>query len=83
MDEQNPLTSELREINANLKKLVSSQSWIHSFVGGLFSGLGSVVGATVVVALLVGIFGRLRVVPVVGMWVTAIVRIVQQNLATH
>lgn len=50
-----------------------------NLLSGVFSGLGAVVGATLGVALLVYILGRLEVVPVIGRFVSEIVKIVQQQ----
>jgi hypothetical protein len=47
-----------------------------SFVGGVFSGLGAVLGGTLVLALLVYLLSRLEVVPYIGHFVARIVQIV-------
>lgn len=52
-----------------------------SFLSGIMSGLGAVIGATLVLSLLVYILGRLEVLPVIGDWVAQIVKIVRQK--TH
>jgi len=40
-----------------------------SFLQGIASGLGRAVGATLIVALLVWLLGRLLAVPVLGVWI--------------
>ena len=52
-----------------------------SFLSGMMSGLGAVIGATVVLSLLVYLLTRLEVLPIMGEWIARIVRIVQQK--TH
>lgn len=83
MEESENLVRVMESVNVNLGKLVRRQSLFHAFVSGLFSGLGSVMGATVVVAFLLWILGRLQLVPVFGAWVASVVKVVQQNLAIH
>jgi len=50
-----------------------------SFLSGVASGLGTVIGATVGIALLIYILGRLEVVPYIGHFVSEIVKIVQHQ----
>ncbi|HIE38823.1 MAG TPA: hypothetical protein EYH30_05640 [Anaerolineales bacterium] len=47
------------------------------FLQGVASGLGRAVGATVVLALLVWLLGRLQVVPVLGEWIARLMEAVQ------
>ena len=83
MGESDDLVRVIETLNTNIGKLIRRQSFLYAFVGGLFSGLGSVLGATVVVAFLLWILGRLQPVPVFGAWVASVVKVVQQNLAVH
>lgn len=48
-----------------------------SFLQGIASGLGRAVGATVLVALLVWLLGRLQVVPVMGAWIARLLETIQ------
>lgn len=50
------------------------------FFGGVFSGLGTVVGATVIVGLFLYVLGKLELVPFLGDFATRVVEIVQGNL---
>ena len=52
-----------------------------SFLSGMMSGLGAVIGVTIVLSLLVYLLTRLEVLPIIGEWIAQIVRIVQQK--TH
>ena len=52
-----------------------------SFFSGMMSGLGAVIGATIVFSLLVYLLTRLEVLPIIGEWIARIVKIVQQK--TH
>lgn len=53
-------------------------AWV-SFYSGVFNGLGAVIGATLLLALVVYLLSRLEVVPHIGRFVAEIVRIVQQQ----
>ena len=48
-----------------------------SFLRGVAWGLGHTVGATVILALLVWLLGRLQVVPVLGAWIVRVMEAVQ------
>ena len=48
-----------------------------SFFLGIASGLGRAVGATVILALLVWLLGRLQVVPVLGVWIARLLETIQ------
>ena len=50
-----------------------------NFLGGLAWGLGSVIGATVVVAILVGLLSAVDFIPFVGNFVEDIVELVNQK----
>lgn len=53
----------------------------HHFLLGISSGLGTVFGATIILAFILYIFTRLSFVPVIGEFASQIVRIVQSNLS--
>lgn len=59
----------------NLKKYL-----LYHFLGGLASGLGGVVGASLVFALIVFTVSKLQVVPVIGNFVTEVIKVVEENL---
>jgi len=48
-----------------------------NFLRGIAGGLGQTVGATVILALLVWLVGRLQVVPVLGVWIARILEEIQ------
>lgn len=48
-----------------------------SFLRGVAWGLGHTVGATLILALLVWLLGRLQVVPVLGAWIVRVMEAVQ------
>ncbi len=49
------------------------------FVGGLATGFGTVVGATILVAFLLFLLGQLKVIPVIGDIAAEIVQIVKNK----
>ncbi|OGE33638.1 hypothetical protein A3C59_00145 [Candidatus Daviesbacteria bacterium RIFCSPHIGHO2_02_FULL_36_13] len=50
-----------------------------NFLGGLAWGLGSVIGATVIVAILVGLLSAIDFIPFVGNFIEDIVEVVNKN----
>lgn len=74
------LVTELRALNthpfmrrhANKWRLIGSQ-----FVRGLAFGFGSVLGATLMVALFVYLLGQIDFIPIIGDWATEILKIIQ------
>lgn len=88
-EEYERLTNEVHELRELLEKLRLQQyvqallSPRHimfiSFLSGIFSGLGAVLGATVVLAFLLYILGKLQVIPFIGHFVYEILKIVQQH----
>lgn len=83
------LASEVRSLRNLLEDLRLQQyvqallnrrriAWV-SFSSGVLNGLGAVIGATLVLALLLYILSRLEVVPYIGRFVSEIVKIVQQQ----
>lgn len=67
----------LKEINKNIIR--SKLTPFDSFKNGILSGLGAVLGATVVLAILIGLLGQLVSVPVIGDFVKQIVDVVQKK----
>lgn len=51
-----------------------------SLLKGIAVGLGSVLGATVVLSALVFVLSQIEFIPVIGEWVTSILEVVQQEL---
>lgn len=70
----------LKQLNYSLTKLVKKNTPQYKFLLGIFSGLGTVFGLTVVLTFILYILTRLSFVPVLGDVATQIVRIVQSNL---
>lgn len=52
---------------------------VGNFLGGLAWGLGSVLGATVVVAILLGLLRTVNFVPFVGGFISGVMQQVEQN----
>lgn len=83
------LTSEVRKLRLLLenlrldqyiKTLLSARRlMLINFLTGIMSGLGAAIGATLVLALLVYVLGRLEWIPIVGRWITDILKVVHQK----
>lgn len=50
---------------------------LHNFLGGISWGVGTVIGATVIVALLLFILNRIDTVPVIGDYISRIINEIQ------
>jgi uncharacterized protein (DUF697 family) len=77
--EKPKLAEEMKQLNANIATLNKNYSLTRSFARGMVSGLGSVIGATIVVALLAFILNSVQVVPVIGDWVAQIAEYVESG----
>ncbi len=73
-----PAINRLTEATNHLVK--KTTIW-HRFLLGIFSGLGTVFGATIILTFILYILTRLSFVPVIGEFASQIVRIVQSNLS--
>lgn len=51
-----------------------------NFVRGIFQGFGAVIGATILVSISLYFISRLELVPIIGTFVTNIIKFVQVNL---
>ena len=82
------LVAEAKEMRAELAKLNRHKFvraydslpslLLYMFLKGAAFGLGSVVGATILVSLLVYIVSQIELLPIIGEWVRAILDIVKQ-----
>ena len=74
------LRREIAELNGHKMLRVYGSTtrlvW-HQFLRGLAFGLGSVVGATILVSVLVYFLSWVDFIPVIGEWAAEVVRIVQ------
>ncbi len=73
---------ELHQLN-NHKLVLTYNSiprllWFHLLKGVAF-GLGSVLGATVVLSTVVYLLSQMEFIPIIGEWITAILEVVQQG----
>jgi hypothetical protein len=80
METHNDVVIELKKLNKSISKLNSRLSPYRSFFSGVMSGLGSVVGATIVVALIAYVLRNVDVVPIIGEWLSGIIAQVLNNL---
>ena len=71
------LAQELKRLNRSITQLVKQQGMTRSFLRGVSMGLGSVVGATIVVAILALVLRNVQLIPVIGDWVSQILEYVQ------
>lgn len=55
------------------------QIMINNFIGGITWAIGVFVGSTIVVAILVFVFSKVNLIPVVGNFVTQVTKNVLQN----
>ncbi len=75
------ILDELRRMNRLLYNITyGPRRYTLAFFSGIVRGLGALLGATVVFALLVGLLSRLDTVPLIGSYVSEILEFVQQNV---
>ncbi len=76
------LTQELRRLNNHRFVRIHNSAWrlvSFQFVRGLAFGLGSVIGATFLVYLLVYSLSNIDFIPIVGEWAKEIADMIKQN----
>lgn len=66
------LASEINRLNGVINKIYGRSSWGYSFMNGLFSGLGYVVGASIVFSIIIFLLGKINLVPIIGEWLGAV-----------
>lgn len=84
-DEVHALREEVTKLNQQRYFQIESSLWqvaFWSLVRGLAWGLGSVLGATILLSLLVRVLGSIDFIPVLGEWGQRLIEEIQQgNLA--
>lgn len=73
---------ELKRLNRNLSRLNAKQSFGRIFITGIISGLGSAIGATLIVAILVYLISKIELIPVIGSWLSTLIKEIMSNLPT-
>lgn len=73
MEKSPDLLQEIHHLNQVLTRLEKHQRLPHSFIAGILYGLGSVLGATIVVALIAYLLRNVGLVPLIGNWFAQIV----------
>ncbi len=68
----------LKEMKDRLEK-IQAVTPFRSFVNGVFAGLGTVVGATLIVALLLWILQQADTVPIIGSYISDIIDVVENR----
>lgn len=82
LEQSNQINSQLEQLNNH--KLVQTYNsiprllWFHLLKGIAFS-LGSVLGATVVLSSIVYILSQMEFIPVIGDWVSEIIKVVKSR----
>ena len=80
VEKSNQINDQLQQLNDH--KLIKAYNssprllWFH-LLKGIALGLGSVLGATVVLSTLVYVLSQIEFIPVIGEWVSKIIEIVQ------
>ncbi len=82
LEEIRRIRSELEAVNEH-RVVKSYNSWYRfiffHFVKGISVGLGTVVGATVVVSILLFLLSQIEFIPVIGEWVTEIIAEIEKG----
>ena len=87
MDEKNETIAAIKDLTREVKNLNSQRffsahnSWfglaIFNLVRGLMFGLGSVLGATILVYVFISILSQIDFIPILGEWAQEIAKIIQ------
>ncbi len=72
------LIKEIHQLNKAISQSNRQYSFLNSFIRGVLSGLGSVVGATIVVAFLAYMLRNVSLVPLIGGWLAEIINYASQ-----
>lgn len=86
-----PLKDELKEIRKTLDKLdqhrlvkIYNSVWRllwFQFLRGMAFGLGSVIGATLVVSILISLLSQIEFIPIIGEWAKELIIEIKSDLA--
>lgn len=71
--EDTKLIEQLELLNKNIAHLNKRTNLTRSFMAGILSGLGSVIGATIVVGLFLYAVRNVEFIPIIGSWFAQIV----------
>lgn len=72
--------SDIQKLNNILEKIYKRQTFERAFMSGVFAGLGSAVGATLVFALVVYLLSQVNLIPIVGDWLAVLTEQIITNL---
>lgn len=73
------IEKEVHRTNILLRKLIRTHSLWYVFLKGTVYGLGTAIGATAVLALVIYLLSRAEVIPVIGNWFAEINRFIQSQ----
>jgi len=76
------LKEEMQRLNGHRFVRIHNSMWrliSFQFVRGLAFGLGSVIGATILVYILVSFLSNINFIPIIGEWAKEIVDLITQN----
>lgn len=68
------LIEEISRLNKHITRLDRRHSLTYSFFRGIVTGLGTVLGATIVVAILAYLFSHVEFIPLIGTWLSEIIK---------
>jgi len=68
------LIEEISRLSQVIQKLDRRHTLIYSFFRGIVTGLGTVVGATLVVAILAYLFSHVELIPLIGTWLSELIK---------
>jgi len=73
------LHNDLRKTNRLLSQFVSYRQ---AFIRGMFTGLGGVLGATILLTVLLWLLSQLSLVPIIGNFASQVIEVVQNQTGT-
>jgi uncharacterized membrane protein YhiD involved in acid resistance len=77
--EDSKLTQEIAKLNRSITKLNKTRSLSYSFLIGIVTGLGSVLGATLVLGLILYILRNVEFLPIIGSWIAELNKYIESS----
>lgn len=76
---ESEFTAEIAKLNRTITKLNKTRSLGYSFMMGIVTGLGSVLGATIVLGIVLFVLRNVEFLPIIGSWIAQLNRYIEST----